>query len=227
MLPGPHVQPVVLHRRRGRDRMTPRRAQPLHSWAVPLVASDAGQRLQNVACTHVVQPVKQGPRVVQHHPRSVALVEQLRDELGHAPVAPQEHRRVVVVTDIAVLHHPPEIADDPSSPQIVATRRNQRLVHVQRDSKRAVDLVDTDRPVCGPERAPAAGRHRLVDQRFRTADVRQPVHARRKATHVAPWSVSDPTVERKGNAGRWPATRRLLALPTGSSEPLEGLERRA
>ena len=71
-----------------------------------------------------------------------ALVHQLRDELTHPLVAPNEHRRVMVVADARVIHHVPEVADDFGRGQIVTTRRNQRLVHVQRSRKSVVDVAE-------------------------------------------------------------------------------------
>jgi hypothetical protein len=78
--------------------VAPRAAQPLHRPAVALVACDARQGVEHIVGAHLAQSVEQRARVLEHDPRLEPLVEELRDELAHAFVTPQEHPRVVVVT---------------------------------------------------------------------------------------------------------------------------------
>lgn len=186
VLPGTHVQPEVLHRRRRRDGMAPCGAEPLHRLPVPMLTGDERQRLQHIAGTHVVQPVEEGSRVVEHHPGPVALVDQLRDELTHALVAPAEHRGVVVVTDLTVVVHPLQVAHDCRRTEVGSSGGDQGLMHVQRDGEGGVDLVDVEPTLAGRSRrrlTNPSGADRLLDQRFGPTDVRQSVDAGGKLAH--------------------------------------------
>ena len=53
---------------------------------------------------HLAQPMQQSSRILQHHPRSLAFLDQFGDELAHALVAPMKNWRVVVVADPGVVH---------------------------------------------------------------------------------------------------------------------------
>jgi hypothetical protein len=68
--------------------------------------------------------------VIEHHSWVFALVDQFRYKIPHAFVTPLEHRCVVVVAKVLVLHHVLEVADDSRRLKIRAARWNQRLMHV-------------------------------------------------------------------------------------------------
>jgi hypothetical protein len=69
----------------------------------------------------------------------------LRHELGHAFVAPQKRLGVVVVTDPRIRQHPLQVADGRGGAQIGRAARYERLVHVQCDRERALDVPESDR----------------------------------------------------------------------------------
>ncbi len=112
--------------------------------------------------------MKQRAGIVEHHPRLFAFVDEVRNELAHALVAPVEDRRVVVVADTLVLHHVLQIADDRGGVKIGAAGRYQRLVHVQGDGSGA-EMRPKSATILGGEDALAArGLHRLFDQAIRS-----------------------------------------------------------
>ena len=127
---------------------------------------------------HLAQPVQQRARVLQHHPRLRALIDQLRDELAHPLIAPTEHRSVVVIADVRVLEHVPQVADQRSRAKLLSAGRDQRLVHVQRDPERTLDPHERI-PSIGERdhRAILSVRDRRGDQRVLAGQVGQPVDA--------------------------------------------------
>ncbi len=76
--------------------------------------------------------MQQAARILEHDPRLLAHLHELRNELAHAFVAPMERRRIVVVANAGVVHHRLEIADHTRGAKIVAAGRDHWLVHVQR-----------------------------------------------------------------------------------------------
>ena len=88
------------------------------------------------------QAVQQRPGILEHDSRLFALIDKLRDELAHPFVAPVENGSVMVVADSWIIHHVLEIADDVGGGQILAAGGDQRLVHVQGNGKRAVDVSE-------------------------------------------------------------------------------------
>ena len=184
MLPGLHVEPVVLHGRGRGDGMAPWAAEPLHGRAVARVDGDRAQGLEHVVGAHLPQSVQERARVLEHHPRLAALLEELGNELAHALVAPAEHRSVVVVLEVGVLVHVLQVADQPSAADVVPPGRDQRLVHVQRDRERRLDPGQRLRHLVAEEDRALTGRpHGLGDQRLGAADVRQPVDVLGKLAH--------------------------------------------
>ena len=138
------MQPIVLDRRRWRHRVSPRAAEPLDPAPVLRITRHPLQGIQNVVQAHLPHPVQQGAGVLQHHARFFTFVDELRDELAHAFIAPDEHRRVVVVADPLVVHHVLQVADDVGGAKIGAAGWNQWLVHVQRDRARRLDAAESD-----------------------------------------------------------------------------------
>ena len=166
MLPRADVQAEILHRRRRRDGVAPRHAEPFDRVAITRVAGDALEVVEHVVQAHLAHPVEQRARILEHHARLFALVNQLRDELAHALVAPVEHRGVVIVADARVVHHVLEIADDLRGLQVRAAGGNQRLVHVQGDGTGAVDILKINARGVGS----GAGN---CERCFRAANVRE------------------------------------------------------
>ena len=107
-----------------------------------------------------------------------ALIDQLRDELAHPLIAPAEHRSVVVIADVRVLEHVPQVADQRSRAQLLSAGGDQRLVHVQRDRERTLDPRERI-PSIGERdhRAVLSVRDRRGDQRVLAGQVGQPVYA--------------------------------------------------
>src|SRR5215467_2027628 len=131
--------------------MAPGTAQPLHRVAIALVSRDPSQCAEDVVRTHHPQAVQERAGVFQHNPRLETLVHQLRNELAHALVTPQEYRRIMVVPDVGVLQHPLQIANQRRRTQITTPRGDERLMHMQSDSERAVDVAEA-RPIWSEER---------------------------------------------------------------------------
>jgi 2-methylisocitrate lyase-like PEP mutase family enzyme len=128
MLPSLYVQAVVLHRRRRRNRMPPSGAEPFDGVAILDLARNPFEVVEDIVEPHIPQAVKQGPRVIKHHPRLPAFIQKLWNELAHALVAPVEDRCVVIIADILVVHHVFEIADHGGGTKVRATGRNHRAV---------------------------------------------------------------------------------------------------
>jgi hypothetical protein len=124
---------------------------------------------------HVPQAVEERAGIFEHHAGLPALVNQLRDELAHALVAPVKDGGVVVVADARVVHHVLEIADDVGGLQAAAAGRNQRLVHVQRDGAGALDAAKVHAALRQKHRAPGALGEGLFKEGFRPAQVGQPI----------------------------------------------------
>jgi hypothetical protein len=172
--------------------MAPGAAQPLHGMPHIRVAGKRPQRIQHVVQSRAPQPVQQRARVLQHDPRLAALGQQLGDELAHPLVAPLEHRRVVVVAEVGMLQHPLQVADRGRRAQVRSPRRDQRLVHVQRDRERAVDAGDVHRPRTDEYRLAPTSSDRRLDRLFPTAQVRQTVDILGQLSH-------DPSSPRQGS----------------------------
>ena len=175
VLPGLDMQPIVLDRRRWRHRVSPGTAEPLDPAPVLRITRHPLQGIQNVVQAHLPHPVQQGAGVLQHHARFFTFVDELRDELAHAFIAPDEHRRVVVVADPLVVHHVLQVADDLGGAKIGAAGWNQWLVHVQRDRARRLDAAESDL-VLRPIFRRRGGADRLLEVRFAPGDHRQPIN---------------------------------------------------
>ena len=224
VLPGPHVQPVVLHRGGGGDGVPPRAAEPLHRLPQVGVAGEWPQGVEHVVQARAAQPVQQGAGVLQHDPRLLALAEQLGDELAHPLVAPVEHRGVVVVADVGVLQHPLQVADDGGGAQAWSPGGDERLVHVQGDREGAVDTGDTRRRLILEQWLVAAGGDRRLDCLLRTAQVRQAIDALGQLSHDP--LLAGPTLAEAGSP-----TRSGCGSPSGTviaaAEALLGQLKRA
>ena len=116
MLPGPDMQAVVLNRCRGSYRMSPGHTKPLDTTPVVWVASDSTETVNHVIQAHLAQAVEQTTRIIEHHTRLFSILHKLRDELSHSLVAPMKYPGVMVVTDVWVVQHILEVADDMGSP---------------------------------------------------------------------------------------------------------------
>src|SRR5881396_829932 len=88
--------------------------------------------------------MQQTTGIIEHHARLLAFLREGRDELTDTPVAPVKDRRVMVVADMLIIHHLLEVADDGGRAEVVSSRGNQRLMHVQRDRKRALHASKID-----------------------------------------------------------------------------------
>jgi hypothetical protein len=140
--------------------VAPRRAEPFHRAPVPRVLGDDPEGVDHVVQTRLAKPVQQRARVLEHHPRLGSLLEELGHDLAHPLVATNEHRGVVVVSDLRVLQHVLQVADDRGGPQVGAAGGDQRLVHVQRDRAGAADAPEIHRRLAPEHRRP---RTRLED----------------------------------------------------------------
>ena len=92
--------------------MPPGASQPFDGRPIRGFACDSLQAFENVIEPHLPQTVEQRPRIVQHHARPLAFVDELRNKFAHALVTPMENRSVVVVADLRVIHHVLQVADD-------------------------------------------------------------------------------------------------------------------
>jgi hypothetical protein len=140
MLPGFHMEAIVLNWRGRRDGMAPSISQPFNRPPVRRLARNLSQTIKDVIEPHLPQTVKQGARIIEHNARLLALAEQLRDEFPNPFVAPVESRRVMVVANSGIVHHVLQVADDSGRLRVPAARWDQGLVHVQRDRGCAADL---------------------------------------------------------------------------------------
>ena len=163
--------------------MPPRAAEPLHGLPQVGVAGQRPQGVEHVVQPHVPQPVQQGAGVLQHDPRLAALAEQLGDQLPHPLVAPVEHRGVMAVADVGMLQHPLQVADDGGGAQVGSAGRDQRLVHMQGDGKRAVDTGNVHRRLIREQRPVSARGDRRRDCLLRTAQVREAIDVLGKLFH--------------------------------------------
>ena len=147
LLPRADMQRHIRRRGGRHHRVPPHRAEPFDTRPIPVVNRDALEIVENVAPAHLAQAVEQFARIIQHHARLPARVHQLADEIGGARVTPGKHRRVMVAVDVLVLHHELQVADDRRRWQVVPAQ-HQRLVHVQRNRERRLELVQPHwRPV--------------------------------------------------------------------------------
>jgi len=144
--------------------------------AIARIAGDGAETLEDVVEPHRVEPVKQGPRVVEHDAGLLARGDELRYELAHTLIAPVKNRGVVVVARIRMVHHVLEIADDLGPLGRLVRIGNQRLVHVQGDSVGALDIVPVDSAFGQENRFIITGR--LGDRILRTGEIGQTVNVR-------------------------------------------------
>ena len=108
----------------------------------------APERREHVRLAHLRQPPQEVARVVEHQPGVQPPRDEPADEIGGAPVAVQEHRRVVIVALPRALEHPLQVRDQRRGRR-VAVAEDRRLVHVQRDAKRGADPRRVDARVQG------------------------------------------------------------------------------
>jgi len=135
------------------------------------VQGDRFETVEDLVCPHLSQAVQQGPGIFQHHAGLLAFVHQLGNELAHPLVAPQKDRRVVVVPDLLVVHHVLQVANNFRSAEIAATRRNERLVHVQRDGACAPDAPKIYAAVLQINCLPRFGLYSLCTELLHARDV--------------------------------------------------------
>ncbi|MBU6250460.1 MAG: hypothetical protein KGO47_04755, partial [Cyanobacteria bacterium REEB417] len=69
--------------------------------------------------------------------------DQLRDQIGHAPIALGKWLGVVVIANTGMLEHPLQVTDQ----RPVASRRNRRLVQMQGTGKGRLDRFGVDKGV--------------------------------------------------------------------------------
>ena len=165
VLPGLDLQPKIRDRRRGGDGVAPEGAEPLD---VPLHLGITGQvmpGLGDVAAAHLLGPPEQIAGDVEHDPRAAALLDELGDQIGQAPVALREGLGVVVIPLVGVLQHVLEVGDQRS----IGARRDRRLMHVQRAGKPRAQLIELQRRL--PRPVGAAGGHGGADLGFAAAEV--------------------------------------------------------
>ncbi|CDI02151.1 hypothetical protein BN873_260007 [Candidatus Competibacter denitrificans Run_A_D11] len=184
MLPSLDVQPEILGWRRRCHRMAPRTSQPLHRPPVSRIARCILEGVEHIVQPHRPQAVEQGAGILQHHPRLLALVNQLRDKFAYPLVAPVKNRRIVIIANALVIHHVLEVADNGRRGQVAATCGNQGLVHVQSDGTRRADTPEIDPTLRQENRLAAASAQGFFDQMFRTANVRQSIDILRKLAHA-------------------------------------------
>jgi len=183
MLPGLDMQAEVLRGRRGRYGMTPGTAEPFHAPPIVRIAGRIFQGVEDIVQTHIAQTVKQGAGIFQHHPRFLALMDELRDKFADPLVAPMKTGGIVIVANPLVIHHVLEVADHPRRLQVMAPGGNQRLVHVQGDRAGCTDSAEFN-PAIGQEGRPVVtGAQGLVNQRFGAANIRQAIDVFRKLAH--------------------------------------------
>ncbi len=175
VLPGAHMQPEILRRRRWRNRVAPWASKPLDCALVLGTAGQWAKAVENIARPHLSQSIEQGAGVFEHHPRFLALFKKLRHEIAHPLIAAKENAGVVVVADSRVFHHVLQVADDLGAAQDFAARRDQRLVHVQGDRTGAANVVERNTTVAQECRLIAARRECLLDDILAAGQVGQAV----------------------------------------------------
>jgi hypothetical protein len=139
--------------------------------------------VSHVAEPHLPQAVQQRARIVKHHARLEPLVDELRHELTHPLIAPHEHRRVVIVANVLVLHHVLKVTDDRRRTQVAPTGWNQRLVHVQGDRRRASDPAEVDPALARKDGLACRASHGLLDSGLRARNVRKALDVFRNTGH--------------------------------------------
>src|SRR5262245_46373142 len=103
----------------------------------------------------------------------LALMNELRNKVAHALVAPMEHRRVVIVADALVVHHVFEVANERRRVQVASPCRYQRLMHMKGNRKSAPnprEIHSAIRKTVGTRAS-----HRLGYAIFRSTNVGQSV----------------------------------------------------
>src|SRR5208337_2763448 len=88
--------------------------------------------------------MEQRSGILEHDARLLAFVDKLGNELTHPLVAPHEHRSVVVVANVLMIHHVLEVANDLGATEVATSGGNQRLMHMQCNGRRAPDAAEVD-----------------------------------------------------------------------------------
>src|SRR6185437_117951 len=184
MLPGPDVQPVILDRRRRGDRVAPRTPEPFDRMAIERIAGDPLQVVEHLMESHLTHAVEQRARILEHDARFFAFMDELRNELPHAFVAPDEYGRVMVIADALVIHHILEIADDLGAANLVTTGGNQWLMHMQRHSGGALDALEVEPTLRKVPRPHGSVHQSTLNQLFPPGDVGQTIDIFLKFSHT-------------------------------------------
>ena len=187
VLPGPHLQPVVLYRGGRGHGVPPRAAEPLHRLPQLGVAGQRPQRVEHVVQPRPAQPVQQGARST---PASSAAGCPRRAARGRTP--PCACSSSGTPAHCGCRPRPGCSSIHCRLPMMAAVRRSgppagiERLVHVQGDRERAVDAGHIDRGATEEHRLLLPGGDRRLDPRLRTAQVRQAVNVLGKVSHTPP-----------------------------------------
>src|SRR4051812_22904919 len=105
MLPGPDMQAEILNWCGGCNGMSPCCSEPFDRPAVRRLQSDSLQIIEHVVQAHCAQAIQERSGIIQHHSWFSAVLNELWNELAHALVTPVEHRRIMVIADLLVIHH--------------------------------------------------------------------------------------------------------------------------
>ena len=97
----------------------------------------------------------------------------------------------MIVADAGIVHHVLEIADDLRRGEVLAASRYQRLMHVQRDGKRAAEAAKINPAFRQIAWLSAVGLDRGVELLFRAANIREVVNVfRQMSFHVRQYRSS-------------------------------------
>ncbi len=105
------------------------------------------QGTADVAAAHLANAPEQIAGVIQHHPRIAAFSDQLRDEIGQAPIALGKGLGIVVIALSGMLRHVLEMGDEGA----IRAGRHRGLVHVQGAGKSRLQLAPIQVAVLKPE----------------------------------------------------------------------------
>ena len=144
--------------------MAPKGAEPFD---VPLHQRIGGQKIQStadIAAAHLANAPEQIAGVIQHHSRIAAFGDQLRNEIGQAPVALGKGLGVVVIALSGMLRHVLEMGDEGA----IGACRHRGLVHVQRAGETRLQRAPIQVAVLKPEGARLMGGR--TDCRFLAAN---------------------------------------------------------
>lgn len=153
--------------------MTPWATKPFDGVSIARIAAGGFKRIDDIVEAHLPHAVQQSAGIFQHNARLFSLFDELGDELTHALIAPDENRRVVIIADVRVLHHVLQVADELRCLNVVAARRDQRLVHVECDGEGRFDAIKVDARF-GPKdlRFFRGGVNNVADVLFMAGDIR-------------------------------------------------------